>query len=95
MGRRVGEGWHVIYLRLMMEDRITLDQISTQAIYNLSELYESESNEDDFGDSPYSSINNTCDYYESSDIKNILNTNKNSVSLFCINNQGLCAHGMH
>ncbi len=33
-----GEGWHVIYLCLMMEDIITLDQISTQAIYNLSEF---------------------------------------------------------
>ena len=75
-----------------MEDRITLDQISTQAIYNLNELYNNEYDENDIIDSPYSTINNVCDYYEPHNVKNLLGEKNNSLSLFCLNSQGLRAH---
>ncbi len=76
---------------MMMEDRITLDQLSTQTDYNLCELYNNEFTEDDIIDSPYLSIDNTCDYYEPHNVEKLLNQNR-SVSLFCLNTQGLRAH---
>ena len=37
-------------------------------------------------------IDNNCDYYDPSGVKELLNQEQNNVSLFCLNCQGLRAH---
>ncbi len=46
----------------------------------------------EINDSPFTMISNTCDYYQPSDVKNMLTQDRNSLSLFCLNCQGLKAH---
>ncbi len=75
-----------------MADRITLDRISTQTAYNLTDLYNKEFTEVDDIDSPYASIANMCDYYEPGKLKSLLSMENNSLSLFCLNTRGLRAH---
>ena len=41
---------------------------------------------------PFTVINNSCDYYQSSDVKNMLIQDQNALSLLCMNCQGLKAH---
>ncbi len=76
----------------MMEDRILLDQICTQSKYDLKKLYENDPEDDEIDDSPYSVIDNSCSYYEPSDINKLLSEYRNSISIFCLNCQGLKAH---
>lgn len=75
-----------------MDDRITLDRINTHSEFNLTELYKNDNNEDDIDDSPYSIIKNTCNYFEPTDLRNLLSEIDNSLSMFCLNCQGLRAH---
>ena len=77
---------------MMMEDRITLDQISTQSIYDLSQLCENDPSEYEVNDSPYELINNRCKYYQPLEVKDLLEHEHNSMSVFCLNCQGLKAH---
>ncbi len=79
-------------LVLMMEDSITLDHINTQTNYDLSELYNNEFSNDDVIGSPYNIIDNTCEYYEPNNVKELLAHENNSLSMFCLNTQGLRAH---
>ncbi len=71
--------------------RITLDQISTQNAYNLTDLYNNEFTENDDIDSPYTYVTNMCNYYEPAKLKDLTKENS-SLSLFCLNTQGLRAH---
>ena len=76
----------------MMEDEITLDHISTQSTYDLVKLFNDSELDEDFSESPMDIIDNTCNYYDPSGVKELLNQEKNYVSLFCLNCQGLRAH---
>ena len=85
----------------MMEDTIMLDQLGTLPKFNCISLCENNRSDDDddddddddeeINDSPFTVINNSCDYYQSSDVKNMLIHDKNSLSLFCLNCHGLKA----
>jgi hypothetical protein len=77
---------------MMMADRITLDQISLQSNYDLTKLHDNDPFDDEINDSPFDINYNTCDYYESTDVGSLLAQENNSISLFCLNSQGLRAH---
>ena len=72
------------------------DQLGTLPKFNLLSLCEKNRNDDDendeIDDSPFTVINNSCDYYQSSDAKNMLIQDRNALSLFCLNCQGMKAH---
>ena len=77
-----------------MEDRISLDHISTQPQYNLVDICNTDIDEDDntIEDSPFSMITNTCDYYEINDVNLLISQDKNALSMFSLNCQGLRSH---
>ncbi len=77
---------------MMMGDDITLDHISTHLSCSLSELYNKEVSDNYIVCSPYTTINNTCDYYEPKNVSDLLKLQNNSLSMFCLNTQGLRAH---
>ncbi len=77
----------------MMEDRISLDHISTQPKYNLQDLCSNDPYEDnDVSDSPFDIITNTCKYYELNELKQQLKHNQNCISMCSLNCQGLRSH---
>ena len=75
-----------------MEDNILLDQLGTLPKCNLLSRCEKNRNDDDendeIDDSPFTVINNSCDYYQSSDLQNMLIQDWNALSLLCLNCQG-------
>lgn len=73
---------------MMMEANITLDHIATHDDLDLQKLCRGNL-VDQWDDSPYSLVNNTCSYYEPTAVQNVLST---GLSMFCMNIQGLRAH---
>ena len=67
-----------------MEDELTLDRIDTQSEFNLVDIC---SDDKENSDSPYTTISNSCNYYEPVEVQGL--TNSNSLSLFSLNCQGL------
>ena len=92
MGCRWAWGRALSGLYLIVEDKITLDQLSTHSDYDLCELYNEELADNEVNDSPFLSMNNSLEYYEPRNIKTLLANNKNFHSLFCLNTQGLRSH---
>jgi len=75
-----------------MEDNLTLDHIDTQPKYNLHSLCHDDEAFDVNIESPFDLSQNTCLYYEATDIPELFSTATNSFSMFCLNCQGLRAH---
>ncbi len=79
---------------MTMVGRISLDHINTQPQYNLVDICNIETSEDDtiVEDSPYDMITNSCDFYEINNVKQLMSQDKNSLSMFSLNCQGLRSH---
>jgi len=71
-----------------MEDNLTLDHIATHDDFDLRQICRGDLTEDR-DDSPYTLVNNTCNYYDPPAVPKLLSTD---LSIFCINVQGLKAH---
>ena len=57
----------------MMEDEITLDHISTQSTYDLFKPFNDSELDEDYSESPLDIIDKTCNYYDPSGVKELLN----------------------
>ena len=75
-----------------MEDNISLDDITTQAQFDLNTLYENNVPSTEQSPSPFDLCSNNCSYYDPSHVNEVLNDDSASLSLFCLNSQGLQAH---
>ena len=75
-----------------MEGKITIDQIGTQSMYDLVKMCDNNDSDEDLSDSPFATLDNSCDYYDPSGVKDILTKEPNNISLFCLNCQGLRSH---
>lgn len=81
-----------------MADSISLDQLCTQATFDLVKLQEhiDPNNLADgnnlVDDSPFTLMNNECTYYEPSEVKTLIPNDNKSLNLFCLNCQGLRSH---
>ena len=74
---------------MMTGDDVSLDQMSMQSSHDLIKLLNDDIADDDINDSPYSMVNNACDYYQPNEVRQLLDHEKNSLSIFCLNCQGL------
>ena len=77
---------------MMTGDDVSLDQMSMQSSHDLIKLLNDDIADDDINDSPYSMVNNACDYYQPNEVRQLLDHEKISLSIFCLNCQGLKAH---
>ena len=80
-----------IILIIIMAGSVTMDQINMQDEFNLKNLYEGETDDDEL-DSPYALVENVCNYHEPTEIGQMLSDNHDALSIFCLNSQGLRAH---
>jgi len=84
--------WNYLSLN-MMAGSISLNQLRTEADYNLISLYEDDDEGGMTDDSPFHYINKSgCNYYEPFQFSNLINIRHNSISYFYLNCRGLSSN---
>ena len=65
---------------MMTGDYVSLDQMSMQSNHDLIKLLNDDIADDDINDSPYSMVNNACDYYQPNEVRQLLKHEKTLIN---------------
>ena len=78
----------------MSIDNINIDQIRGSSVYDFNKIFDRYISDSDAGESPLSYNDNKCRYYDTSEMKDLLDVEKcsNNFSIFALNCRSIYAH---
>ena len=76
----------------MLEDKVSLDDIRTGAMYDLVSLYQETEDDTSYNNSPFQYSNTSCEYFEPDKFVSMLDSLKSHTSFFHLNCRGLSSN---